>query len=370
MNILRTADILATEDTRHTGRLLQLLGISRSGRMLSHHQHNTRTRVPELIDAAKPCPAHTSRHHLGETAPAIHLRPPTPPHQHHQHAGTPKTMTPHPAHVRTLSLAPTVTPQAGESVAVVSDAGTPGISDPGVELAAACADAGVRVVPVPGACAAVAAVSVSGLAPAEWVFVGFLPARRGAARARALAALAAEPRAAVLYEAPHRLLDTLRELADAAGGGGGGGAGDRDAVLARPALFARELTKQHEELYRGTVGSALEHFGGGGGAAAAGAATAARGAVRGEFTIVLAARVERAVGAAEAQEAMAARLLELRRGGMTASSAVKLVARDLGARKSVVYALATQLWAQPAEGGSGGGAAAADGDADDERPPL
>lgn len=151
--------------------------------------------------------------------------------------------------------------QAGEAVALISDAGTPLISDPGQQLVRAAIAAGVRIVPIPGASALLAAVVGSGVAGARWNFEGFLP-RSGADRQRAIGALAADLRASVIYEAGNRVAATLRDLAEAAGPD-------------RPAALCRELTKMHEEIRRGSLAELAE--------------LVESGAVdgRGEFVIVL-----------------------------------------------------------------------------------
>ena len=128
---------------------------------------------------------------------------------------------------------------AGEAVALISDAGTPLISDPGQQLVRAAIAAGIRIVPVPGASALLAAVVASGVAGARWNFEGFLP-RSGADRQRAIGTLAADLRASVIYEAGNRVAATLRDLAEAAGPD-------------RPAALCRELTKMHEEIRRGSL---------------------------------------------------------------------------------------------------------------------
>jgi len=128
---------------------------------------------------------------------------------------------------------------AGEAVALISDAGTPLISDPGQQLVRAAIGSGIRIVPIPGASALLAAVVASGVAGARWNFEGFLP-RSGADRRRAIGALAADQRASVIYEAGNRVAATLRDLADAAGPD-------------RPAALCRELTKMHEEIRRGSL---------------------------------------------------------------------------------------------------------------------
>lgn len=150
---------------------------------------------------------------------------------------------------------------AGEAVALISDAGTPLISDPGQQLVRAAIAAGVRIVPIPGASALLAAVVASGVAGARWNFEGFLP-RSGADRQRAIGALAADLRASVIYEAGNRVAATLRDLAEAAGPD-------------RPAALCRELTKMHEEIRRGSLAELAE--------------LVESGAVdgRGEFVIVL-----------------------------------------------------------------------------------
>lgn len=130
---------------------------------------------------------------------------------------------------------------AGHDVAIVSDAGTPGISDPGERIVAAAVAAGVTITPVPGACAAVTGLIASGLPTGRWVMEGFVP-RSGAERRRRIDEIAAEQRTVVLYEAPHRLARTVSDLADACGA-------DRRVTI------ARELTKLHEEFIHGTLGT-------------------------------------------------------------------------------------------------------------------
>ncbi|MFM7782131.1 MAG: 16S rRNA (cytidine(1402)-2'-O)-methyltransferase, partial [Candidatus Limnocylindrus sp.] len=150
---------------------------------------------------------------------------------------------------------------AGEAVALISDAGTPLVSDPGAQLVRAAIAAGVRIVPIPGASALLAAVVASGVAGARWNFEGFLP-RSGSDRRRAIGALAADLRASVIYEAGNRVAETLQDLVEAAGPD-------------RPAALCRELTKMHEEIRRGSLADLV--------------ALVESGAVdgRGEFVIVL-----------------------------------------------------------------------------------
>jgi 16S rRNA (cytidine1402-2'-O)-methyltransferase len=176
---LQACSVIAAEDTRHTGTLLKAFGISTP--LVSLHEHNEAQRVPDLIQKM----------------------------------------------------------QGGASIALVSDAGTPAISDPGFELVRAAAAAGLEVVAVPGPCAAVAALSIGGQPTDRFCFEGFLPARVGARRAR-LDQLKGEPRTLVFYESPHRVIETLEDCAAAFG-------------AARPATVAREITKLHETTYRGTL---------------------------------------------------------------------------------------------------------------------
>lgn len=172
------ADLVACEDTRVTGRLLARFGLA--ARLRPYHEHNAATMRPRLLE----------------------------------------------------QLA------SGAAVALVSDAGTPLISDPGYRLVAACHDAGIPVFSVPGANAAIAALSIAGLPTDRFLFAGFLPAK-AAARRRAIAELAPVPATLVLYEAPQRVATLLADLAAALG--------------PRPAALAREITKRHEELRRGTL---------------------------------------------------------------------------------------------------------------------
>jgi 16S rRNA (cytidine1402-2'-O)-methyltransferase len=177
--VLSECALVAAEDTRHTGTLLKAVGVKTP--MLSLHDHNEGQRAPDLI-----------------------------------------------ARLR-----------GGASIALVSDAGTPAISDPGYELVRAAAAAGIDVIAVPGPCAAVAALSIGAQPTDRFCFEGFLPARGSARRAR-LQALAGEPRTLVFYESPHRVVATLEDCATAFG-------------AARAATVAREITKLHETTYRGSL---------------------------------------------------------------------------------------------------------------------
>jgi 16S rRNA (cytidine1402-2'-O)-methyltransferase len=186
VNVLGAVDLIAAEDTRTTRVLLNHLGIK--AHMVSHYSYNESHRIPQLIDQLK----------------------------------------------------------QGRSVAVVTDAGTPGISDPAFGIIRRAIEEGIRVFPVPGASALLSALVVSGLPTDRFVFEGFLPLKKG--RRRVLDRLRGEERTIVLYESPHRLLRTLRDLHEALG--------DRQAVV------ARELTKKFEEVVRGTLNTLLNTLGG------------------------------------------------------------------------------------------------------------
>ena len=179
VEVLRSADLVLAEDTRHTGRLLAHVGSTVPQRSL--HEHNERARVDEVLALI----------------------------------------------------------EGGAHVALVTDAGTPLISDPGLALVRACSEAGMTVVPIPGASAVLAALVASGLASDRVAFDGFLP-RRGGSRTARLEELADEPRTVVLFLSPHRAAEDLADLAAACGD-------------TRPAALCRELTKLHEEIRRGTL---------------------------------------------------------------------------------------------------------------------
>jgi 16S rRNA (cytidine1402-2'-O)-methyltransferase len=186
VRILQGVDIIAAEDTRHTGKLLQHFQVKTP--QLSYHDHNRSSRIPELLE------------HLSNS----------------------------------------------KSIALVSDAGMPGISDPGYELVKACVEAGILVVPIPGASAAITALSAAGLATDKFIFEGFLPAKSQQRRER-LEFLATERRTLIFYESPHRLRETLQDFAQIVGS-------DRQIVL------AREITKLYEEFWRGTVAEACSYY--------------------------------------------------------------------------------------------------------------
>ena len=244
---LAGAALICCEDTRRTGRLLQHAGIT-GVRMAVCNEHTEAARVPEVLAV------------LGD----------------------------------------------GGDVAVVTDAGTPGISDPGERLVRAVLDAGYGVTTVPGPAAAVSALVISGLSTARYVFEGFLP-RAGRARAERLAELAAEHRTIVLYEAPHRVLRTMADLAAALGAD-------------RAVSVARELTKLHETVARGTLGDVD------------------LGTPRGEYVIVVAG-APIAVAAPDDATVQAALRAELA-AGRSRRDAASVVAQRLGVARRRAYDLA------------------------------
>ncbi len=197
---------------------------------------------------------------------------------------------------------------AGHDVLLVTDAGMPGISDPGYRLVAAAAQAGIRVTVLPGPSAVTAALAVSGLPSDRFCFEGF-PPRRAGERARRFAELAAEPRTLVFFESRRRLAATLAGLAEAFGPG-------------RPAVVCRELTKTHEEVRRGTLGEL---------------AVWAQAGPLGEITIVVAGAPPRRADPQQAAPEAAAAVAEREREGVPRKAAIAEVARELGLRKRDVY---------------------------------
>jgi 16S rRNA (cytidine1402-2'-O)-methyltransferase len=248
VEVLRTADAICCEDSRRTGRLLAHAGIDRTSPLLVVNDHTEAARIGEVL-------ARLAR---------------------------------------------------GERVAVVTDAGMPGISDPGERLVRAAAADGHVVEVVPGPSAAVAALVASGLPTGRFVFEGFLP-RKGKERAARLAAIAAEPRTTVLYESPYRVAQTIADLARACG-------------AERRAAVARELTKLHEQVQRGTLGD-LDI-----------------GEPRGEYVVVVA-------GAPPAPQEVDVEAALRRRldAGDDRKTAVAAVAAELGVPKREVYAAALEL---------------------------
>lgn len=245
LRILKEVDLVAAEDTRHSRKLFSHYGIATS--LTSYFQHNEASKGERLLEALR----------------------------------------------------------QGRSVALISDAGTPAISDPGFLLVRRCREEGIAVVAVPGPSAVIAALSVSGLETERFCFEGFLPAKSGARR-QALARLREEPRTAVFYEAPHRLPAALRDLIAELG-------------EEREVAVARELTKVHEELFRGSAAAALAHF--------------AVGRVRGEIVLLVAPAPE-----AKPQGSLREALVQgLRESGLSPREVVKQVAREFRLSGSAVY---------------------------------
>ena len=247
VRILKEVDWIACEDTRTTGHLLQHYGIST--KMISYHDHNEADRAPELFARL----------------------------------------------------------QSGENGALVSDAGTPLLSDPGFRIVRGLMVAGIRVEPVPGASALLAALVGSGLPTDQFHFGGFLPPKQGQ-RTRVLEALADEPATLVFYEAPHRILETLEDIAAVMG--------KRDVAV------ARELTKIHEEVLRGTASEILKILG-------------ARESVRGEFVVLIAKATAPEPDAMPIEEAIGL----LVGAGVGRMDAIKTLARERGLSKRDVYKL-------------------------------
>ena len=197
---------------------------------------------------------------------------------------------------------------AGETCALVSDAGSPAISDPGADLVRQCADAGVTVCAIPGPCAVITALSISGQDTGRFCFEGFLSTAKKSRREH-LESLARERRTMVFYEAPHKLLNTLPDMAAVFGPD-------------RPVSLCRELTKLHEEVVRTTLGQAVTRY--------------TETPPKGEFVLVLAGAPEPAVQAAAPEDA-AARVRALMEGGMSRKDAVRQTAQELNLPKNVVY---------------------------------
>ena len=196
---------------------------------------------------------------------------------------------------------------AGETCALVTDAGTPAISDPGQELVALCAENGVTVQAVPGCCAAIAALAVSGLDTRRFTFEGFLPSGKKERRA-ALEELTGEARTMVFHEAPHRLRATLGDMAEVLGD--------------RPAALCRELTKLHEETVRTTLEQAAAYY--------------AANEPRGEYVLVVAGRPRQDRPPLTLEEGVA-RVLRLRADGIRMKNAVRQVADDTGLSRNELY---------------------------------
>ena len=253
IRILQTVDLIAAEDTRHTGKLLQHFQIKTP--QISYHDHNRTSRTPELIDRLK----------------------------------------------------------QGTAIALVTDAGMPGISDPGYELVKACAEENILVVPIPGATAAMTALSASGLSSDRFTSEGFLPAKEQERRTH-LETLITESRTMIFYEAPHRVQKTLQDMATVLGG-------ERQITL------ARELTKLHEEFWRGTVEAAIAHY--------------QTRDPQGEFTLILAGAAPTETPLTES--VLKSELQQLLKQGLSRSEASRQLAQQTALPRRQIYQLALQL---------------------------
>ena len=200
---------------------------------------------------------------------------------------------------------------AGETCALVSDAGSPAISDPGEDLVKECAAAGITVCAIPGPCAAITALSISGQSTGRFCFEGFLSMSKKSRREH-LDSLRAEKRTMIFYEAPHKLMNTLEDRVEVFG-------------AERPVSFCRELTKLHEEVLRTTLGQAIVHF--------------TETPPKGEFVLVVAGAPEEAKEIPTATDA-AGRVNELISQGLSRKDAIKQTAQELGLPKNAVYAAA------------------------------
>ena len=245
---MREVDFIAAEDTRNTGMLLNHLGIKKS--LVSYYEHNKAFKGDKIIE-------------------------------------------------RIL---------AGETCALVSDAGSPAISDPGEDLVKQCAQAGIVVCAIPGPCAAITALSISGQATGRFCFEGFLSTAKKS-RKEHLESLVQEQRTMIFYEAPHKLLTTLEDMAEYFGP-------DRAISL------CRELTKLHEEVVRTTLGEALEAY--------------TNQPPKGEFVLVVAGTPKKEKETHTTVDA-AARVRELTEAGMSRKDAIKQTVKDLNLPKNVVY---------------------------------
>jgi 16S rRNA (cytidine1402-2'-O)-methyltransferase len=250
VRLLGEVELIACEDTRHTKKLLNHYGIGT--RTISYHEHNERERSRDLIERLK----------------------------------------------------------SGADVAVVSDAGTPGISDPGFRLARIAIASGVPVVPVPGASALISALVASGLPTDEFFFCGFLPARSGARRAR-LAELRSLPATLIFYEGPHRIAATLKDALEILG--------ERQAVV------ARELTKMHEEIARGSLSELAARF-------------SSPESARGEMVLMIDRTVmPNETAGNQSYAGLSALVAEFEAIGLDHRAALKKAARELGLSRDEAY---------------------------------
>ncbi|MEQ8956787.1 MAG: 16S rRNA (cytidine(1402)-2'-O)-methyltransferase [Coleofasciculus sp. C2-GNP5-27] len=253
VRILQTVDTIAAEDTRHTGKLLQHFQIKTN--QISYHQHNRQQRLPELLNQLT----------------------------------------------------------TGKTIALVTDAGMPSISDPGYELVHAAIEAGIPVIPIPGATAGITALSASGLPTDRFVFEGFLPAS-GQERQQRLEVLAAESRTLIFYESPYRLQQTLEDFANI-------------FSPSRQIVLARELTKLHEQFWRGTIEDAIAYY--------------TDHEPKGEFTLVLAGAPAETPVLSEA--ALKAELSQLINQGLSRSQAARQLSHLTNLPRRHLYQMALSL---------------------------
>lgn len=249
IKVLREVDLIAAEDTRHTRQLLNHFEIDTP--MISFHEHNTEQRIPQLLERLT----------------------------------------------------------QGESIAQCSDAGMPSISDPGKELVAACVQANIPVIPLPGANAGLTALIASGLVPQPFYFYGFLE-RKTSLQQETLAALKERQETIIFYEAPHRLAKTLQNMVTVIG-------------PERPVVLARELTKRYEEFIRGSLAEVL--------------AWAQTDQVRGEFVILLAGHPGDDDKSSEITENPIDQIKHLIDQGEKVNTAIKLVAKKRGLNRQALY---------------------------------
>lgn len=251
LRILKEVDLIACEDTRHSRKLLVHYGIATP--LTPYHDHNETSKAEQLLDKL----------------------------------------------------------QSGKNLALISDAGTPGISDPGYRVVRRCREAGIAVVAVPGPSAVISALAISGLPTDAFVFAGFLPVK-SAARREALARLRAETRTTLFYDAPHRLAETLAEIVEELGN-------EREVAV------ARELTKIHEELIRGSAQEVRQHF--------------AKHEIKGEIVLLIGPAAGDETPTLTVEEALQQLLAE----GTPLRQAVKQVAKAYGLPGDEVYKTALSL---------------------------
>ena len=254
LRILKSVDLIAAEDTRHTGKLLHHYQITTP--QISYHQHNHHQRLPELLQ--------------------------------HLHSG--------------------------KSVALVSDAGMPSISDPGYELVKACVEAEIEIIPIPGVTALITALAASGLPTINFSFEGFLPTKPKVRKAH-LESLKDETRTLIFYESPHRLRQTLADFATVFGG-------ERQIVL------GRELTKIHEEFWRGTIEAAIALY-------------REQRQPKGEYTLVVAGK-EKTSGMVLSEAEIKAELQQLLAQGMTRSQASRHLAEITSLPRRQIYEISLE----------------------------